>query len=33
MKMAVATSSRRVKAERLLNESGAMKYFDNNVRR
>ena len=28
MKMAVATSSRRVKAERLLNESGAMKYFD-----
>ena len=27
MKMAVATSSRRVKAERLLNESGAMKYF------
>lgn len=28
MKMAVATSSRRVKAEKLLNESGAMKYFD-----
>ena len=28
MKMAVATSSRRAKAERLLNESGAMKYFD-----
>jgi HAD superfamily hydrolase (TIGR01509 family) len=27
MKMAVATSSRREKAERLLNDSGAMKYF------
>ena len=27
MKMAVATSSRREKAERLLNESGAMEYF------